>query len=119
MNLRAWKQLPKVYQEILKTSAIEANMECLAKYEAQNPKALNLLIKNGTKLRTFSPEILEAAQKISVELFQEKSAKSQSFQQTYQPWKKFRDAVFTWNAVGELAYNNWVIANSKLEIDQK
>ncbi|ERT08947.1 bacterial extracellular solute-binding, 7 family protein [Lyngbya aestuarii BL J] len=119
VNLMAWKKLPKVYQEILKTSAIEANMECLAKYEAQNPKALNLLIKNGAELRTFSPEILEAAQKISVELFQDKSAESQSFQQTYQPWKKFRDAVFTWNAVGELAYNNWVIANSKLEIDQK
>ncbi|EAW34210.1 hypothetical protein [Lyngbya sp. PCC 8106] len=62
-------------------------------------------------------EILEAAQKISVELLREKSAESQSFQQTYQPWKKFRDAVLTWSAVGEFADNNWVIANSKLEID--
>ncbi|MEB3282099.1 MAG: TRAP transporter substrate-binding protein [Lyngbya sp.] len=110
VNLEAWKQLPKVYQHILQTAALEANFECLAKYEARNPKALNLLIKNGTELRSFSQEILEAAEKISVELFAENQAKSQSFQQIYQPWKKFRDAIFTWSSVGEYAYNSFVLA---------
>ncbi|MEL7039057.1 MAG: TRAP transporter substrate-binding protein [Cyanobacteria bacterium J06592_8] len=113
VNLEAWNQLPKVYQEILQTAASEANTECLAKYEARNPKALNFLTKNGVELRAFSPEIIDAAQKITFELYEENQKKSESFRQVYQSWKQFRDRIYTWSAVSEYAYSNFVL-NSKI-----
>jgi TRAP-type mannitol/chloroaromatic compound transport system substrate-binding protein len=62
INQSAWKRLPKEYQEILKTAAMEANLNMLAKYDALNREALQRLVSGGTKLTPYSPEIMQAAQ---------------------------------------------------------
>lgn len=110
INLNAWNQLPKEYQEILKTAAAEANIQTLAKYDVQNPQALQRLIEGGTQLRAYSQEILQASQQESIALMEEMAGKEASFREVYEPWKQFRDSIRQWHAIGEFAYSNFAIA---------
>lgn len=112
VNLQAWEKLPKEYQEIFKTAAYEANINMLAAYDARNRQALAQLTKGGTQLTRYSDDILNAAQKISFEIYEENAAKEASFKTVYEPWKAFRDQVYQWNQVNELSYANFVMLKS-------
>lgn len=109
INLDAWNQLPKEYQEILKTAATEANMYCLALYDVRNPQALTRLLANGTQLKPFSQEILQAAQRESFALFEEEATANPMFREIYQGWTQFRDEIYQWHRVGELGFSNFVM----------
>jgi TRAP-type mannitol/chloroaromatic compound transport system substrate-binding protein len=110
INLNAWNQLPTEYQEIVKTAAAEANVQTLAKYDVQNPQALQRLLEGGTQLRAYSPEILQASQREAIALMEEMASQEPSFKEIYEPWKQFRDSIRQWHAVSEFAYSNFAIA---------
>ncbi len=112
VNLNAWKRLPKEYQEIFKTATLEANLNMLSEYDALNGEALSRLLAGGTKLTPYSPEIMQAAQKISFELFNENASKDATFKQVYEQWKTFRQSVYNWNRVNELSFANFVTNNN-------
>ncbi len=112
INLKAWNSLPPAYQNILQTAALEANLDCLAKYDARNPQALKRLVQSGTQLREYSPEILQAAQKMTVELFEENASKNASFKQVYQAWKQFQDSIYLWHSINELGYSQFAISKA-------
>ncbi|RIH86058.1 TRAP transporter substrate-binding protein [Calidithermus roseus] len=107
VNVNEWKKLPKDYQLAFEAAAAEANVHMMAKYDAQNPPALQRLLKNGVKLRKFSNEILKAAQKAAFEIYEEEAAKNASFKKIYTPWKKFRDESYRVMAVHELGYEQF------------
>jgi TRAP-type mannitol/chloroaromatic compound transport system substrate-binding protein len=107
VNVNEWKKLPKSYQMAFEAAAAEANVHMMAKYDAQNPAALQRLLKNGVKLRKFSNEILKAAQKAAFEIYEEEAAKNASFKKIYTPWKKFRDESYRVMAVHELGYEQF------------
>lgn len=111
VNINEWKKLPKDYQLAFEAAAAEANVHMTAKYDVQNPPALQRLLKNGVKLRKFSNEILKAAQKASFEIFEEEAAKNASFKKIYVPWKKFRDESYRVMAVHELGYEQFAFPN--------
>ncbi|MGB3404629.1 MAG: TRAP transporter substrate-binding protein [Microcoleaceae cyanobacterium] len=111
VNLNAWNSLPSDYQNILQTAALEANTECLAKYDARNPPALQRLVQQGTQLREFSPEILKAAEAMSFDLFEETASKSASFKQVYDSWKQFRESIYLWHSVSELGYSQFSLSS--------
>ncbi|WP_413160867.1 TRAP transporter substrate-binding protein [Capilliphycus salinus ALCB114379] len=119
INLAAWNKLPKEYQEVVKAAAIQANMECLATYDTENPLALQRMIQTGTQLKAFSPEIMTAAQQESFEIYEENAAKDSTFKTVYEQWKNFRESVYKWSAVSELAYGNFAIAPALQTITQK
>ncbi len=110
VNLDQWKKLPKDYQSAIQVAAAEANVDMMARYDAQNPKALQSLLSKGVKLRRFSGEILKAAQKEAFALYDETAAKDATYKSIYADWKKFRDAQYKWNAVGELGYEQFAFA---------
>ncbi|RCJ36989.1 ABC transporter substrate-binding protein [Nostoc minutum NIES-26] len=112
VNLTAWKRLPKEYQEVLKTATYEANLNMLSQYDSLNGQALTRLLAGGTKLVPYSPEIMQAAQKLSFELFEENASKDPSFKQVYEQWKGFRQQIFTWNRINELSYANFVTSTN-------
>jgi TRAP-type mannitol/chloroaromatic compound transport system substrate-binding protein len=101
INLQAWQKLPPEYQEAIRSAAYESNATMLAKYEARNNEALQRLIKGGVKLRAYSDEILEAAEKASFELYNEFSEKDADFKRIFEQWKGFRDRIYAWNNVNE------------------
>ena len=119
INLDAWNKLPPEYQAILKAAAEEANIQSLATYDSENPIALKRMIDGGTQLRAYSPEILAAAQKETTALLEEYASQDAKFSEVYQQWKQFRDNIYQWHAVGELAYSRFVVAPALESITQK
>jgi TRAP-type mannitol/chloroaromatic compound transport system substrate-binding protein len=112
VNIAKWESLPKPYQAILEASAAEANVRMIAKYDTQNMPALRQLVANGTVLRPFSREIMEASYKAAFELYDETAAKNEKFKKVYEPWKKFRAEQYLWFRVAENSFDNFVYAES-------
>ncbi|ABG53410.1 TRAP dicarboxylate transporter- DctP subunit [Trichodesmium erythraeum IMS101] len=112
VNLDAWNKLPKEYQEIFQTAAYETNLNMLAQYDALNSKALLKLMAKDVQFKTFSPEIMEAAQKATFDICEENASQDESFKEVYQQWKKFREQVFNWNKFNELSFAQFSFNNS-------
>jgi TRAP-type mannitol/chloroaromatic compound transport system substrate-binding protein len=111
--------VPKEYQEIVKAASIQANMECLAIYDTENPIALKRMIEGGTKLKAFSSEIMTAAQQQAFAIYEENASKDATFKTVYEQWKKFRESIYPWSAVSELAYGNFTMAPALQSITGK
>lgn len=104
VNKTAWEQLPKEYQVIFQTAAVEANLTMQAQYDAANGEALERLTLKGTKLLPYSPEILQATQKAAFELFEETASQDATFKVIYEQWKAFRTQIYRWNQINELSF---------------
>jgi TRAP-type mannitol/chloroaromatic compound transport system substrate-binding protein len=68
VNSTQFASLPKSYQGILESACAEANAAMLAKYDIQHPAALRRLVANGTQLRPYAREIMDATYKAALEL---------------------------------------------------
>jgi TRAP-type mannitol/chloroaromatic compound transport system substrate-binding protein len=112
INLPKWNELPKEYQEIVKTAAFEANMTMLARYDAKNREALKRLVDGGVTLTPYSQEIMEAAEKASFELFDEFAGKDADFKALFDPWKEFRTGVYEWNKINEAGFSSYVYSKT-------
>lgn len=113
INLNEWKKLPVAYQEAIQTAAFEANMIMLARYDARNNEALQRLVQGGVILRSYSNEILAAAEKASFELFDEFAAKDADFKSIFADWKQFRDRVSAWNNINEGSFARYTYGKLK------
>ena len=112
VNKGEWDKLPKEYQEIFKTAAMEANLDMLSKYNALNRTSLQNLISGGTKLIAYSPEILQAAQKAAFANYEDNASKDSTFKEVYEEWNKFRQEILQWNKINELSFNSFVAQNT-------
>jgi TRAP-type mannitol/chloroaromatic compound transport system substrate-binding protein len=108
INLNAWKKLPVEYQEIIKTATFEANQIMLSRYEARNYEALQRLLKSGVELRSYSDEILKAAETAAFELYGEFAAKNADFKAIFENWQKFREGIYTWNNLNQSSFERFV-----------
>ncbi len=113
VNRSQWDRLPKEYQEILKTAAYEANLGMLAKFEALNGEALQRLVDGGTQLSAYSPEILQAAQKASFDLYEQSASQNGTFKQIYDQWQTFRKQIYTWNQINELSFTQFAFGQGQ------
>src|SRR3954468_16259837 len=71
VNTKEWEKLPAEYKADIETASAEANIDMMAKYDFKNLDALERLVKNGVKLHSFSNDMMKAAMKASVELYEE------------------------------------------------
>jgi TRAP-type mannitol/chloroaromatic compound transport system substrate-binding protein len=110
VNLNEWNNLPVEYQEAVKSAAFEANVIMMARYDARNNEALQRLVDGGTKLRGYSTEILEAAEKAAFELYDEFAAKDADFKAIFEQWKAFRDRIFAWHNINEGGMSRYLTA---------
>lgn len=108
VNLRKWQELPEPYQAAFEVASAEANMRMLADYDAKNPPALARLLRHGVKLHAFPKDMLEAARKAALEMYEEEARKSPAFKRIYIDWKKFLDNSVQWFRVAEAAYANFL-----------
>lgn len=108
VNKTQWEKLPREYQEIFKTAAMEANLNMLSKYDALNREALKTLVDGGTKLTAYPLEVLQAAQKIAQDYYAQESAKNPTFKKVYDQWNQFRSTIAEWNKINELSYGTFV-----------
>jgi TRAP-type mannitol/chloroaromatic compound transport system substrate-binding protein len=112
VNLAQWGQLPSSYQAALTAAAAEANMDMLAKYDANNVEALRRLVAAGAQLRPFPREVMQAAYTAAFEMYDEIAAQNPRFKAVYDPWLKFRADQYLWFRVAENTFDNFVYAQS-------
>ena len=108
INKSKWDKLPSEYQEVLKTAAMEANLNILSKYDALNREALARITASGTILTAYSPEILSAAQTAAFALYDENASQNPTFKKVYDRWNQFRTSISQWNKINELSFANFV-----------
>ncbi|NJN68574.1 MAG: ABC transporter substrate-binding protein [Chloroflexaceae bacterium] len=101
INQQAWDELPRLYQEIFKAAAYEANIAMLSEYESRNQEALDRLVVGGTVLRPYSEEIMVAAQQAAFDLYEETASADPAFREVFEPWKEFRRKIHRWNGTNE------------------
>jgi len=109
VNLEKWNALPKSYQAVLKAAAGAVNIEETARYDARNPAALKRLVANGTQLRPFSQNVMEACLKASIEVNNETSAKNADFKKVWDSIVAFRGDEYLWWQVAELTYDTFMV----------
>jgi TRAP-type mannitol/chloroaromatic compound transport system substrate-binding protein len=109
VGIKQWEKLPKLYQAAIEAASYEAHVVMQAQYDAKNPVALARLLKNGTKLRFFSKEIMEACWKAAQDVMEEESSKNPKFKTIYEPWKRFRNDENQWFSVAEAPIQNFMI----------
>ncbi|NOG69005.1 TRAP transporter substrate-binding protein [Roseicella sp. DB1501] len=110
INQRAWDSLPEAYRAVLEVACGEATMEMMARYDEGNPKALRRLVAAGAQLRAWPREILQAAWRNSLELYEETSAQNPRFRRMWTSYRAFRDEQFQWFRVAENAYETFAFA---------
>lgn len=113
VNLAKWATLPKGYQEAVRSAAYEANLGMLARYDSRNNEALGKLKAGGVELRTYSKEIMTAAETEAFKLYDGYAAADADFKAIYEQWKQFRDRVYAWNKINEFPFASHVYSNIK------
>lgn len=104
VNRPAWERLPALYQEAFRTAARSAADSMLTIYDARNPEALERLLAGGVQLRRFSPDIMQAAHRVSLEIMEQNAAADAGYRKVYDAWKKFRESSMRWFGTTEYAY---------------
>ena len=108
VGLKAWNSLPPLYKEVIASACGETTDWSVAKYDAQNPKALRELVAGGTKLAPYPSAVLEACYNAAVELYSETSAKNAKFKKVFDSWKAFRNDEVLWFRVAEGTFDNFM-----------
>ncbi|NJN16908.1 MAG: TRAP transporter substrate-binding protein DctP [Oscillochloris sp.] len=109
----AWDGLPAEYQNIFRVAAWESNLNMLAKYDALNNDALARILSGDVQLRSYSDEIMAAAQTAAFEIYEENAASTPLFAEIYTPWNDFRQKIQRWHQTNELPFNRF-IANTPI-----
>ena len=111
---RAWDELPKSYQEILRAAATSAHVTMQSRYDALNPPAWERLLAAGVQVRAFPRDVMEAAQRTSLELLEQQAAADAGYRKIYEAWKKFRAESYRWFGAAELAYEQFAFPKPDL-----
>ena len=109
VNTAKWASLPKAYQAIIFNASHNANTWMQARYDAQNPQALRQLVAQGTQLRPFSLEVLEACYKASIEVNNETAAQNADFKKVHDQMMAFRGEQYLWWQVAEYGFDTFMI----------
>jgi len=108
INKKAWDALPTEYKEAFQAAAYEANVTMMAEYDHKNPIALRSLVQNGVKLKSYSPEIIDACFKAAVQLYADESAKNPAFKKVYDAVLAYQKTLNQWFSVVELRMDQFL-----------
>ncbi len=104
VNRNAWDSLSSEYQAVLATAAAEANVRMMAKYDAQNPPALERLVAEGITLRRFPSDILDAAREQAFEIMNAEAGKDAGYRRVFDSFNSFRTTAYRWFGSAEVAF---------------
>jgi TRAP-type mannitol/chloroaromatic compound transport system substrate-binding protein len=108
-NLAKFEELPKTYKAALVAGATYANTIMQARYDVQNPPAIKRLVANGTQLRPYPTEVMEACLKATNQLWGEISAKNADFKKAIDTMQAFRNEENLWWQVAEYTFDSFQI----------
>jgi TRAP-type mannitol/chloroaromatic compound transport system substrate-binding protein len=110
INDKAFNGLSSENKAIVEAAAAEAHIAMQARYDARNPAALKQLVAQGTKLRPFSNQIMSAAFKESMAVYDELNAKNPDWKKIYADYAKFRADQNLWFRFTEGTFDRFMQA---------
>jgi TRAP-type mannitol/chloroaromatic compound transport system substrate-binding protein len=108
VNLAAWEALPASYRAAIRAAAAEATHWMVARYDMRNADALRRLIAQGTQLRPFPREVMDACYREAMALEAELAGRSAEFRRIHESWAKARDDMRAWFRVAELTFDGYL-----------
>ena len=108
INNKAFEALSPENKAIVESAASHAHVEMQARYDARNPAALKQLVGAGTKLRPFPKDVMNAAFKAAMGLYEELNAKNESWKKIYADYSKFRADQNLWFRFTEASFDKFM-----------
>ncbi|HUR88382.1 MAG TPA: TRAP transporter substrate-binding protein [Ramlibacter sp.] len=108
INDKAWNALSPENKAIVEAAASHAHIFMQARYDAVNPVALKQLVGAGTKLRPFPQDMMQAAFKEAMGLYEELNAKNESWRKIYADYNKFRADQNLWFRFTEMGFDRFM-----------
>jgi TRAP-type mannitol/chloroaromatic compound transport system substrate-binding protein len=108
INDKAYNGLSAEYKAILEAAASHAHVDMQARYDYKNPTALKELVGKGAKLRPFSNDVLAAAFKEAMALYNELSDKNPDWKKIYADYAKYRADANLWFRFTEAKFDNFM-----------
>ena len=105
INQKAYDALSAENKAIVEAAAAFAHTEMQAKYDARNPAALKQLVGAGTKLRPFPNDVMAAAFKSAMSIYEELNTKNESWKKIYADYSKFRADQNLWFRFTEATFD--------------
>ena len=108
INQKAFDALSPEYKAIVEAASAVAHIEMQAKYDAKNPNALKQLVGAGAKLHPFPKDVMAAAFKEAMALYEELNAKNEDWKKIYTDYSKFRADSNLWFRFTEATFDNFM-----------
>jgi TRAP-type mannitol/chloroaromatic compound transport system substrate-binding protein len=108
INSKAWNSLSAENKAIVQAATNVAARDMTAKYDAVNPVALKRLVAAGTKLQSFSKDLMDAGYKASMEVFAEHEAKSPEFKTIHRDMRAFQRDQILWSQFSEYRFDSYM-----------
>ena len=105
VNLDVWNSLSNSQQQIIRNACAAENAATTSEYNYKNAAALNTLVsKHKVKVRSFSPQIMQALKTTSDAVLQD-AAKGDAFTaKVYESFKASLANSMEWGALSEEPY---------------
>jgi len=108
INQKAFDALSADNKAIVEAAASKAHVTMQAKYDALNPAALKSLVAAGSKLRPFPQDVMNAAFKAAMSLYDELNTKNESWRKVYADYSKFRADQNLWFRFTEMGFDRFM-----------
>ena len=108
INQKTFDALSPEYKAIVEAASSVAHIEMQAKYDAKNPNALKQLVGAGAKLHPFPKDVMAAAFKESMALYEELNVKNEDWKKIYADYSKFRADSNLWFRFTEATFDNFM-----------
>lgn len=109
INLNKWNELPKSYQQVIRSASAEANVWMQAKYDALNAAALKRLVANGAQLRAFPTEVLDACFNSAKTVYAEISGQNADFKKVHDAMMAYRAEAYLWFQLSEYTFDIYMM----------
>jgi TRAP-type mannitol/chloroaromatic compound transport system substrate-binding protein len=110
INTRAFNSLSAENKAIIEAAAGHAHNVMQARYDARNPAALKRLVANGAKLFRFPRDIMDAAFRESMALYNELSNTNPAWKKIYEDMSAFRRDANLWFRFSEAGFDDFMQA---------
>jgi TRAP-type mannitol/chloroaromatic compound transport system substrate-binding protein len=113
INLDKWNELPNNYKGIIKSASALANGVMMARYDSLNPAALKQLVADGTQLRPYSREILEACFDAATKVYGQISAENPQFKKLHDSYMGYRGDGYLWFQLSEYSFDTFMMLQQR------
>jgi TRAP-type mannitol/chloroaromatic compound transport system substrate-binding protein len=108
INQKAWDSLSAEYKAIVEAASVYAHNDMQTRYDARNAAALKTLVAGGAQLFPFPKDMMDAAFKESMALYEEIGQKNPNWKKIYGDYSAFRKEANQWFRFTEARFDNYM-----------